>query len=400
MNFYGKDIVILDGARTPLSHYAGSLKDVHPTDMSVHVAKEAMRRSGVEPDWIDHVVWGNASQSSGDAQYLARHIALKAGCPISVPALNLGRICGSGLEAIVTAGRMLIVDDEYQFILAGGVEAMDQMPFVIKGARDGLRYGESVIEHWVDMNFIDTYNGLRMALTAENLVEMYNISRLEQDEYAYRSHMLAMAARDRGRLAQEIIPIEVPAGRRGETKLFENDERIRDDTTVEKLSKLRPVFKKDGSITAGNACPITDGAGSVVVTTMEKAKERGLKPLARLVSYGAMGCNPDIMGIGPVPATRQALQRAGLKIEDMDIIELNEAFAAQYIACERELENNREITNVNGGALALGHPTACTGVRISLAAMYELRERNERYGLATMCIGGGQGMAGIFENLT
>jgi acetyl-CoA C-acetyltransferase len=400
MNFYGKDIVILDGARTPLSHYAGSLKDVHPTDMSVHVAKEAMRRSGVEPDWIDHVVWGNASQSSGDAQYLARHIALKAGCPISVPALNLGRICGSGLEAIVTAGRMLIVDDEYQFILAGGVEAMDQMPFVIKGARDGLRYGESVIEHWVDMNFIDTYNGLRMALTAENLVEMYNISRLEQDEYAYRSHMLAMAARDRGRLAQEIIPIEVPAGRRGETKLFENDERIRDDTTVEKLSKLRPVFKKDGFITAGNACPITDGAGSVVVTTMEKAKERGLKPLARLVSYGAMGCNPDIMGIGPVPATRQALQRAGLKIEDMDIIELNEAFAAQYIACERELENNREITNVNGGALALGHPTACTGVRISLAAMYELRERNERYGLATMCIGGGQGMAGIFENLT
>lgn len=400
MNFYGKDIVILDGARTPLSHYAGSLKDVHPTDMSVHVAKEAMRRSGVEPDWIDHVVWGNASQSSGDAQYLARHIALKAGCPIAVPALNLGRICGSGLEAIVTAGRMLIVDDEYQFILAGGVEAMDQMPFVIKGARDGLRYGESVIEHWVDMNFIDSYNGLRMALTAENLVEMYKIPREEQDEFAYRSHMLAKAARDSGRLAKEIIPIEVPAGRRGETKLFEQDERIRDDTTVEKLSKLRPAFKKDGTVTAGNACPITDGAGSVVVTTMEKAKERGLKPLARLVSYGAMGCDPEIMGIGPVPATRQALQRAGIELEDIDIIELNEAFAAQYLACERELKNNREITNVNGGALALGHPTACTGVRISLTAMYELRERNKRYALATMCIGGGQGMAGIFENLT
>lgn len=399
MNFYGKDIVILDGARTPLSHYAGSLKDVHPTDMSVHVAKEAMRRSGVEPDWIDHVVWGNASQSSGDAQYLARHIALKAGCPISVPALNLGRICGSGLEAIVTAGRMLIVDDEYQFILAGGVEAMDQMPFVIRNARDGLRYGEGVIEHWVDLNFIDSYNGLRMALTAENLVEMYKIPREEQDEFAYRSHMLAKAARDSGRLAKEIIPIEVPAGRRGETKIFEQDERIRDDTTVEKLSKLRPAFKKDGTVTAGNACPITDGAGSVVVTTMEKAKERGLKPLARLVSYGAMGCDPDIMGIGPVPATRQALQRAGIELKDIDIIELNEAFAAQYLACERELKNNREITNVNGGALALGHPTACTGVRISLTAMYELRERNKRYALATMCIGGGQGMAGIFENL-
>ena len=400
MNFYGKDIVILDGARTPLSHYGGSLKDVHPTDMSVHVAKEAMKRSGVEPDWIDHVVWGNASQSSGDAQYLSRHIALKAGLPLPVPALNLGRICGSGLEAIVTAGRMLIVDDEYKFILAGGVEAMDQMPFVIKNARDGLRYGAGVIEHWLDENFIDTYNGLRMALTAENLVEMYNISREEQDEYAYRSHKLAAAARDSGRLGKEIIPIEVPAGRRGETKLFEQDERIRDDTTVEKLSKLKAAFKADGTVTAGNACPITDGAASVVVTTMEVAKERGLKPLARLVSYGAMGCNPDIMGIGPVPATRQALQRAGLKLEDINIIELNEAFAAQYLACEKELGSNREISNVNGGAIALGHPTACTGVRISLTAMYELRERNKRYCLATMCIGGGQGMAGIFENLT
>jgi acetyl-CoA acyltransferase 2 len=400
MNFYGKDIVILDGARTPLSHYGGSLKDVHPTDMSVHVAKEAMRRSGVEPDWIDHVVWGNASQSSGDAQYLSRHIALKSGLPIPVPALNLGRICGSGLEAIVTAARMLIVDDEYQFILAGGVEAMDQMPFVIRNARDGLRYGEGVIEHWVDMNFIDSYNGLRMALTAENLVEMYKIPREEQDEFAYRSHMLAKAARDRGRLAQEITPIEVPAGRRGETRLFEHDERIRDDTTVEALSKLRPAFKADGTVTAGNACPISDGAGAVVVTTMEIARDRGLKPLARLVSYGSMGCDPDIMGIGPVPATRQALQRAGLKLEDIDIIELNEAFAAQYLACERELKNDRGKANVNGGAIALGHPTACTGVRISLTAMYELRERNERYGLATMCIGGGQGMAGIFENLT
>lgn len=400
MNFYGRDIVILDGARTPLSHYGGSLKDVHPTDMSVHVAKEAMRRSGVEPDWIDHVVWGNASQSSGDAQYLSRHIALKSGLPMPVPALNLGRICGSGLEAIVTAGRMLIVDDEYQFVLAGGVEAMDQMPFVIRGARDGLRYGEGVIEHWVDLNFIDSYNGLRMALTAENLVEMYKLSREEQDEFAYRSHMLAKAARDSGRLAKEIIPIEVPAGRRGETRLFEHDERIRDDTTIERLSKLRPAFKKDGTVTAGNACPISDGAGSVVVTTMEKAKERGLKPLARLVSYGSMGCNPDIMGIGPVPATKQALQRAGLTLEDIDIIELNEAFAAQYLACERELNNDRDKTNVNGGAIALGHPTACTGVRISLSAMYELRERNKRYALATMCIGGGQGMAGIFENLT
>jgi acetyl-CoA acyltransferase 2 len=400
VNFHGKDIVILDGARTPLSHYGGSLKDVHPTDMSVHVAKEAMRRSGVEPDWIGHVVWGNASQSSGDAQYLSRHIALKSGLPIAVPALNLGRICGSGLEAIVTAARMLIVDDEYDFVLAGGVEAMDQMPFVIRNARDGLRYGEGVIEHWVDLNFIDSYNGLRMALTAENLVEKYKIPREEQDEFAYRSHMLAKAARDSGRLAKEIIPIEVPAGRRGETKLFEYDERIRDDTTVEKLSKLRPAFKKDGTVTAGNACPISDGAGSVVVTTMENAKERGLKPLARLVSYGAMGCDPDIMGIGPVPATREALDRAGLKIEDIDIIELNEAFAGQYLACERELKNDRDKTNVNGGAIALGHPTACTGVRISLTAMYELRERNKRYGLATMCIGGGQGMAGIFENLT
>ncbi|TKJ30597.1 MAG: beta-ketoadipyl CoA thiolase [Chloroflexi bacterium B3_Chlor] len=400
MNFYGKDIVILDGARTPLAHYGGSLKDVHPTDMSVHVAKEAMKRSNVEPDWIDHVVWGNASQSSGDAQYLARHICLKAGCPITVPALNVGRICGSGLEAIVTAARMLVVDDEYDFILAGGVETMDQMPFVIRNARDGLRYGKGVIEHWVDLNFIDTYNGLRMALTAENLVEKYKIPREEQDEFAYRSHMLAKAARDSGRLAKEIIPIEVPAGRRGETKLFGVDERIRDDTTVEKLSKLRPAFKKDGTVTAGNACPITDGAASVVVTTMEKAKERGLKPLARLVSYGAMGCDPDIMGIGPVPATKQALQRAGLKLEDIDIIELNEAFAAQYLACERELGNDRDSTNVNGGAIALGHPTACTGVRISLTAMYELRERSEQYGLATMCIGGGQGMAGIFENVT
>jgi acetyl-CoA C-acetyltransferase len=368
--------------------------------MSVRVAREAMTRSGVEPDWIDHVVWGNASQSSGDAQYLSRHIALKSGLPIPVPALNVGRICGSGLEAIVTAARMLIVDDEYKFILAGGVEAMDQMPFVIRNARDGLRYGEGVIEHWVDLNFIDSYVDLRMALTAENLVVKYKIPREEQDEFAYRSHMLAKEARDRGRLSQEIIPIEVPAGRRGETRLFELDERIRDDTTVEKLSTLRPAFKKDGTVTAGNACPISDGAASVVVTTAEEAEAKGLKPLARLVSYGAMGCDPKIMGIGPVPSTRQALQRADLNIEDIDIFELNEAFAGQYLACERELKNDRDKTNVNGGAIALGDPTACTGVRISLTAMYELRERNERYGLATMCIGGGQGMAGIFENLT
>jgi acetyl-CoA acetyltransferase family protein len=392
-----KEIVIVDGARTPFGHYGGALKDVSAKRLACLAAKAALEKSGVNPSLINHVVFGNAAQHTADAQYLARHIGLIVGIPIESPALIVGRICGSGLEAIVTAARLILLE-EADFVLAGGTESMSGMPYVIAGARWGMGLGGGRIEDWLQLNFLDTYCNLTMPLTAEKLVERYGIPRREQDEFAYRSHMLATKARREGRLSEETVPVEIE-DRKGHIKLFEYDEHIRPDTTVEALSKLRPVFKKDGTITAGNACPISDGAAAVVVTSIEKAEEHGLKPLGRLISWGTAGVEPEVMGIGPVPATRKALEKAGMSLEEIDLIEVNEAFAGQYLAVERELGLDREKVNVNGGAIAIGHPTAATGTRLVLTLLYELRRRGERYGLATMCIGGGQGMAAIVECL-
>jgi acetyl-CoA acetyltransferase family protein len=392
-----RDIVIVDGARTPVGTFMGSLKNVKAVDLGVLAAKAALKRSAVDPEWIDHVVFGNVLQTAGDAIYLARHIGLKIGVPRSRPALIVNRLCGSGLEAIVTGARMLLTG-EARFVLAGGAENMSQAPFMIWGARDGWKLGQPQVEDYLWAALTDSFNRLPMALTAENLAERHSISREEQDRYALRSHQLAAAARDSGRLAQEIVAVEVP-GRKGKTIVVEHDEHIRPDTTLESLARLKPRFKKDGTVTAGNASGINDCGAAVVVTTISEAKERGLKPLGRLVSWGTAGVDPDVMGIGPVPATRIALKRAGLSLDDIDLIEVNEAFAAQYLAVEKELGLDRDKVNVNGGGISIGHPLAATGTRITLSLLYELRIRGLRYGLSTMCIGGGQGLAAIVEAL-
>jgi acetyl-CoA acyltransferase 2 len=392
-----KDIVIVEGARTPVGTFMGSLKDVSATELGAIAAAGALSRSGVDPKWVDAVVIGNVIQSSADAVYLARHVALKAGVPIETPALTVNRLCGSGLEAIIQGARSLMLG-EARFALCGGAENMSQAPFAIRGARDGWGLSGQKVEDTLWQALTDSYGGCAMADTAENLAEAYNISRQEQDEFAARSHQLAAAARERGRLAQEIVPVEI-AGRKG-TTIVNQDEHIRPDTTVEKLGKLPARFRQpNGTVTAGNASGINDAAAMVVVTTWGDAQERGLKPLGRLVSWGVSGVEPRIMGIGPAPATRQALKRANLGLDDLEVIEANEAFAAQYLAVEKELGLNRDRANLNGGGISIGHPLAATGARVTLSLLYTLREQGKRYGLSTMCIGGGQGIAAIIENI-
>lgn len=392
-----QDIVIVDGARTPVGTFMGMLKNVKATDLGVVAAKAALERSGVDPEWVDHVVFGNVLQTAGDAIYLARHIGLWVGVPRSRPALIVNRLCGSGLEAIVSGARMLLTG-EAQFVLAGGAESMSQAPFIMWGARDGWGLGRPQVEDYLWAALTDSFNRLPMALTAEHLAQRHNISREAQDRYALRSHQLAAAARQSGRLAQEIVPVEVPL-RKGKTVLFEHDEHIRPDITLEGLARLKARFKEGGTVTAGNASGINDCGAAVVVTTMAAARDRGLKPVGRLVSWGTAGVDPDVMGIGPVPATRSALDRAGLSLEQIDLVEVNEAFAAQYLAVEEDLGLDREKVNVNGGGISIGHPLAATGTRITLSLLYELRQRGLRYGLSTMCIGGGQGLAAIVEAL-
>ncbi len=391
------DIVIVDGARTPFGAFGGGLRDISATDLGVIAAKVALERSGVDPAWIDHVVFGNVLQTSGDAIYLARHVGLKAGVPIERPALTLNRLCGSGLEAILTGARLILLG-EADFVLAGGAENMSQAPHVIRGARWGLRLGEGKLEDYLWAALTDSYNNMPMAITAENLAERYNVTREEQDAFAYRSQMRAAEAWNSGHLAEEVVPVE---GRdpKGRPVLVERDEHMRPDTTLEGLARLPSRFKKNGTVTAGNASGIVDGAAAVVVTSAEKAQERGLKPIGRIVSWGTAGVDPDYMGIGPAPATRIALEKAGMTLDQIDLIEVNEAFAAQCLAVVKELGIDQERLNVNGGAIAIGHPLAATGARLTLTVLYELRRRGKKYGLSTMCIGGGQGIAAIVEAL-
>jgi len=386
-----KDIVIVNGARTPMAEYNGNFTDISAIDLGVIAAKEALRRSGFAPDEIDHVIVGNALQTSGDAIYGARHVGLKAGVPKNVPALTVNRLCGSGIQSIINAAEQIELG-QATTVLAGGMENMSQAPFVIRGARKGLRLGQAPMEDSLMVALLDSYCGLYMAQTSDNLARKYNISREEQDAFALESQRRAAAAQEACRLSEEIVA--VPVGRKGEQ--ITKDDHLRPETTMEGLAKLKPAFAKDGFVTAGNASGIVDGAAIVTVTTAENAKAK--KPLGRIVSWGIVGCDPEIMGIGPVPATKIALQRAGMTLEDIDLIEINEAFAGQILAVIKELGIDQSKLNVNGGAIALGHPLAASGTRLVLTLLHELRRRKAKYGLASACIGGGQGIAMIVES--
>jgi acetyl-CoA acyltransferase 2 len=391
-----KDVFILGGKRTPMGEYVGVLKDISAIDLGAVAARGALETTGVKADEIDHTVIGNALQTSGDAIYGARHVALKAGVPFDRPALTVNRLCGSGIQSIVSGAQMIQLG-EAQTCLVGGMESMSQAPHVIRGARSGFALGQGKLEDSLMVALLDTYCNTPMAGTAENLARKFEVSREAQDEYALRSQQEAKRALDQGLLAQEIVAVEVKT-RKGITQV-DTDDHPRPETTLEGLAKLKPAFAKDGFVTAGNASGIVDGAAALVIAGEEFVKRRDLTPMGRIVSWAYAGVEPEIMGIGPVPATRSALEKAGLSLSQMDLVEVNEAFAAQYLAVEKELGLDRARTNVNGGAIALGHPLGATGTRLVLTLLHELHRRDGRYGLATACIGGGQGIAMIVERL-
>jgi acetyl-CoA acyltransferase 2 len=388
------NVFILGGKRTAMGEYVGALKDISAIDLGATAAKAALETTGVAAEDIDHTVIGNALQTSGDAIYGARHVALKAGVPFDRPALTVNRLCGSGIQSIVSGAHMIQLG-EAQTALVGGMESMSQAPHVIRGARSGFALGEGKLEDSLMVALLDTYCNTPMAGTAENLARKFSISREEQDAYALRSQQEAKRASDAGYFADEIVPVEVKSRR--SSFVFDHDDHMRPKTTMEVLAKLRPTFAKDGFVTAGNASGIVDGAAALVICGEDYLKRADKKPMGRIVSWAYAGVEPEIMGIGPVPATRQALQKAGLDLADIDLIEVNEAFAGQYLAVEKELGLDRSLTNVNGGAIALGHPLGATGTRLVLTLLHELQRRSARYGLATACIGGGQGIAMIVE---
>jgi len=390
------DVVIVAGARTPMTRYTGAFSEVSAIELGAHASKAAIQKSGVDPAEFDHAIFGNVMQTSADAIYGARHVGLKAGLKIETPAVTVNRLCGSGIEAIVQGAQRLLLG-EANMVLAGGMENMTQAPFVIRGARTGLKLGGGALEDFLFVGLTDTYCGLPMALTAEKLAEQKGITRKDADAYALRSQQAADGAFKSCYLTEEIVPVEVKQGKK--TILVKEDDHRRPETTMEILEKLPPSFKKDGMVTAGNASGIVDGAAAVVLTREKIAKEHGLKPLGRILSWAVAGVDPSIMGIGPVPSTRKALQLAGMKLDQIDRVEVNEAFAAQYLAVEKELGLNRDKTNVNGGAIALGHPLGASGTRLVITVLNELRRKGLRYGLATACIGGGQGIAIIVEAL-
>jgi len=392
------DIAIVSGARTPMARYCGALRDFSAMELGAIAGKEAIRRADLDPKEFDHCVMGNAQQTSGDALYGARHVALRAGVPIETAALTVNRLCGSGMQAIVSAAQMIILGEAHT-VLAGGMESMSQAPHVVRGLRWGVGLGEGKLEDSLMVALLDSYCGLYMANTAELYAEQQGITREMQDEFALRSQRLAGEAQKACRLQDEITSVPLK-NRKGEPtgERFEKDDHLRPETTMEGLAKLKPAFGKNGSVTAGNASGIVDGGAAVVLMSVEDAQKRGVKPLGRILSWGIAGVDPKVMGRGPVPASRIALEKAGLKLEDIDLIEVNEAFAAQYLAVEKELGLDREKVNVNGGAIALGHPLGATGTRLVITLLYELRRRKKKYGLATACIGGGQGIAMLVES--
>jgi acetyl-CoA acetyltransferase family protein len=389
-----RDVLILGGARTPMTEYAGVLKDVSALQLGSIAARAALERTRVDAAWIDHVVIGNVMQTSADAIYGARHVALRAGIPIEVPALTVNRLCGSGIQAAVS-GAQLIQLGEAAVVLTGGVESMSQAPHVIRGLRSGLRLGQGKLEDSLYEALRDSYCGLFMAETAEKCAARYGISREAQDEYAVRSQQAAAAAQAAGRLRDEITAVEIK-GRKGST-MIDADDHLRHDTTTATLAALPPAFSKDGTVTAGNASGIVDGGAALLLASEQAVSRRALQPIGRLVDWAVVGVDPAFMGMGPEPATRKVLARAGLTLDQLDLIEINEAFAGQYLAVEKALELDRTKTNVNGGAIALGHPLGMTGTRLLLTLMLELGRRRKKYGLAAACVGGGQGIAAIVE---
>jgi len=394
------DVVFLSGRRTPFGSFGGSLRGMTAVDLGAHAAKAAIESAGIDAAAVQHVVFGNALQTSTDTIYTARHVGLRAGVPVEVPGLTVNRLCGSGFQAIVSGATEILLG-QADVVLCGGTESMSQAPHVLRGARWGdLRLGEpgNAFEDSLWSSLLDSNCGLTMAQTAEKLAEMKGVTRADSDFVAFRSQQRAKAAWAEGRFTAEITP--VPLRTRSGEVLFNNDEHMRPDTTLEGLAALRPYFRKDGLLTAGNASGIGDGAAAVVIARAEWARARGLAPIGRLLSWGVVGVPPAIMGIGPVPASHLALAGAGLTLGDMDLVEVNEAFAPQYAAVEKELGLDPAITNVNGGAIAITHPLAASGARITLHLLHELRRRGGRFGLGSACIGGGQGMAVIVEALS
>jgi acetyl-CoA C-acetyltransferase len=390
-----EEAVLVSGARSAIGRLGGAFQNLPASDLAAAVIKAAVERARLGREQVDQVILGCVGQVMEDA-YIARHAAIKAGLPIEVPAYTVNRICGSGLEAINTAARWIECGDA-EVVVAGGVENMTMMPYYVRNARYGYRLGHGELEDGIQHLLGDPFSRVHMGITAENLAEKFSISRQVQDEFALRSHQRAVAAIQAGRFKDEIVPIEVKVGR--ETKVIDTDEHPRADTTAEALAKLRPAFKEGGMVTAGNASGINDGAAAVVVTSRRKAEELGLRPRLRLVARAEAGVEPAIMGSGPIPAVRKVLEKAGLELDQMDVVELNEAFASVAATCSQELGLDVDRTNPNGGAIALGHPVGATGAILTVKLMYELERRQGRYGLVSLCIGGGQGIATVFERV-
>lgn len=389
-------IIIAAGKRTAFGSFGGSLKDTSATQLGVAAAKSTLDQHGVKPNEVDHVIFGNVVQSGADAAYVPRHIGLHLGIPISIGALGVNRLCGSGFQSIINAAHMITTKDA-NCILAGGVEQMSQIPYVIRNARWGMRMGHNEVEDYMTSALTDAYVKTPMAITAENLAEKYKISRDECDQHSLRSQTRYKNANEKAYFKSEIAPIKLET-KNGVVE-FQTDEHPKPQITIEKIKAMKPLFKKDGVVTAATASGVVDGAASCLVMTESQAQKRGLKSLARILSWATVGCEPSIMGIGPVLAIRNALEKASLKLNQIDLIEVNEAFSGQYLAVEKELGLNPEITNVNGGAVAVGHPLGASGTRIMNHLIYELHRRNTKYAVGSACIGGGQGIAIVIERI-
>ena len=390
----GREVVVLSGVRTAIGDFGGALKDIPPTELGARVVREALSRAQVAPDEVGHVVFGNVIHTETKDMYLSRVCAIKGGIPKEVPALTLNRLCGSGLQAVISAAQIVALGDA-DVAVAGGAESMSRSNYWIPAARWGAKMGDQVVVDAMTGALSDPFDASHMGVTAENVAAKYGLTRASQDEFSVESHRRAANAIEKGYFKDQILPIEVK-DRKG-TKLFDTDEHVRSDASMENLGKLKTVFKKDGTVTAGNASGINDGAAAVVLMERKLAEKKGLKPLARLVAYGHAGVEPTLMGLGPIPAVQNAMKKAGLKVSDMDVIESNEAFAAQACAVSKDLGFDPKKVNPNGGAVALGHPVGATGAIITVKALYELQRIKGKYALVTMCIGGGQGIACIFE---
>src|SRR5690242_9167207 len=390
------EVVVLSGVRTPIGTFGGALKDKPPTELAAAVVREAVKRAGIKPEEVEHVVFGNVIHTDPRDMYLARVAAINGGLPVETPAFTLNRLCGSGLQAIVSAAQTIYMGDA-RAAVAGGAEVMSRSPYWVQSARWGQRMGDAKLLDAMVGALSDPFDSCHMGITAENVAAKWGVSRQEQDELAVQSHQRAIAAIKAGYFKDQILPIESTV--KGKTVVFDTDEHVKPDTSVEKLAKMRPAFQSGGCVTAGNASGVNDAAAAVVLMEASEAQRRGLKPMGRLVSYAHAGVEPKYMGVGPVPAVKKALERANLTVHDMDVIELNEAFAAQALAVIKDLDLPMDRTNPNGSGISLGHPIGATGCILTIKSLYELRRTGGKYALVTMCIGGGQGIAAIFERM-